>query len=213
VASCYSAAGNYSYTDNYFTSARVSGALTGLANGTDGVNGLYRYGAGGGFPSGGYQSSNYWVDVVFVPSTVSVSLTSITDSKGCAVTGSLGTLNLPVTNCTLLTRGPVTSQTLQAQTTEVAGVKEGMPSKLTLGQNHPNPFGSSTLVDFQLPKKQRVRLSLYDAGGRLVKVLLDETRDAGSYVIPVRRNNLTAGLYYYRLEAGGEALVKKMTIW
>jgi hypothetical protein len=213
VASCYSAAGNYNYTDNYFTSARVSGSLTGLANGTDGVNGLYRYGAGGGFPSSGYQSSNYWVDVVFVPSTVSVNLTSITDSKGCTVTGSLGTLNLPVINCSALTRGPVATQTVQSQTTEIAGAKDATPSKLTLGQNHPNPFGSTTLVDFQLPKRERVRLSLYDGNGRLVKVLLEETRDAGSYVIPVRRNNLSAGIYYYRLEAGGEALVKKMTIW
>ncbi len=40
------------------------GPLTALANGTDGANGVYLYG-GGGFPTNSYQSSNYWVDVVF----------------------------------------------------------------------------------------------------------------------------------------------------
>lgn len=212
VASCYSAAGNYTYTDNYFASARVSGALTGLADGTDGFNGLYRYGAGGGFPDNGYQASNYWVDVVFAPTSATVNLTSITDANGCAVTGSLRTLTLPVTNCQFLTRTGVNPEAVTVQTSEVAGKEDIKPSKLGLGQNHPNPFASSTLVDFQVPKKERIRLSLYDGNGRLVTVLLDETRDAGSYVIPVRRNNLSAGIYYYRLEGGGEAIVKKMTI-
>ena len=33
-------------------------------SGTDGANGVYRYGVGG-FPNSSYASSNYWVDVVF----------------------------------------------------------------------------------------------------------------------------------------------------
>jgi hypothetical protein len=63
VASYYAPAGRYSVDDNYFTSATTRGPLTALQNGTDGVNGVYRYGASG-FPATGYQSSNYWVDVV-----------------------------------------------------------------------------------------------------------------------------------------------------
>ena len=45
--------------------ATTRARCTALADGTDGVNGVYRYGTGGGFPTTGYQSSNYWVDVVF----------------------------------------------------------------------------------------------------------------------------------------------------
>jgi methionine-rich copper-binding protein CopC len=38
-----------------------------LASGTDGGNGVYRYGVSSGFPSSTYNASNYWVDVIFTP--------------------------------------------------------------------------------------------------------------------------------------------------
>jgi hypothetical protein len=63
VASYYAPSGHYSVSESYFSSATARGPLTALANGTDGVNGVYKYGATG-FPTSGYQSSNYWVDVV-----------------------------------------------------------------------------------------------------------------------------------------------------
>ena len=45
VASYYAPAGHYSVWENYFTSATTRGPLTALQNGTDGVNGVYKYGA------------------------------------------------------------------------------------------------------------------------------------------------------------------------
>jgi hypothetical protein len=66
VASYYAPNGRYAVNESYFaTAATTNGPLTALQNGTDGSNGVYRYGAGGGFPSSTYLSSNYWVDVVF----------------------------------------------------------------------------------------------------------------------------------------------------
>ena len=64
VASYFAPVGRYSVNENYFTSATTRGPLTALQNGTDGTNGVYRYGTSG-FPSSSYASSNYWVDVVF----------------------------------------------------------------------------------------------------------------------------------------------------
>src|SRR3954453_12227999 len=65
VASYFTPVGHYSVDENYFASAATTrGPLTALANGTDGANGVYRYGASG-FPSSSYRSSNYWVDTVF----------------------------------------------------------------------------------------------------------------------------------------------------
>ena len=65
VASYYAPVGRYAVNQGYFASAATTrGPLTALRNGTDGGNGVYRYGASG-FPSSTYQSSNYWVDVVF----------------------------------------------------------------------------------------------------------------------------------------------------
>ena len=57
----------YAVTSGYFASAAtVRGPLTALRDGTDGGNGLYRYGgAAGSFPNNSYNRENYWVDVVF----------------------------------------------------------------------------------------------------------------------------------------------------
>jgi len=65
IASYFSPSGAYSYTNPYFTTATVNGPLRGLANGEDGPNGVYTYTAAPAYPNSNYQTSNYWVDVVF----------------------------------------------------------------------------------------------------------------------------------------------------
>ena len=68
----------------------TNGPLYALQNGESGGNGVYRYGAGGGFPSSTFGSSNYWVDVVFT-SGPAPTLTSI------AVTPANPTIQIGVT--------------------------------------------------------------------------------------------------------------------
>ncbi len=67
VASYFAPNGHYAVNESYFTAATARGPLTALQSGTDGVNGVYRYGTSG-FPSTSYKASNYWVDVVFTTS-------------------------------------------------------------------------------------------------------------------------------------------------
>lgn len=66
VVSYHTNAGYYSADAGYFSSAVDSAPLHGLANGTS-ANGVYGYGATQ-FPTSSYDSTNYWVDVVFIPS-------------------------------------------------------------------------------------------------------------------------------------------------
>ncbi|MDP9866855.1 MULTISPECIES: DUF4082 domain-containing protein [Streptosporangium] len=68
VASYHSTSGFYSVTRPYFTTQYTNSPLTALANGAEGGNGVYKYGATNAFPTQTYQASNYWVDVVFTPS-------------------------------------------------------------------------------------------------------------------------------------------------
>ncbi len=66
VASYHTNAGHYSDDQNYFTSKGVDNPpLHALANEVSGVNGVYAYGSTSSFPINGWNSSNYWVDVVF----------------------------------------------------------------------------------------------------------------------------------------------------
>ena len=65
IASYHSTTGHYSQDFNAFTSAVDAPPLRVLADGEDGVNGVYSYSAVSTFPTQGFQASNYWVDVVF----------------------------------------------------------------------------------------------------------------------------------------------------
>ena len=66
IASYYAPNGHYAGDNGFFAAAGVDNApLHALRDGTDGGNGIYRYGTGGGFPTNTFQASNYWVDLVF----------------------------------------------------------------------------------------------------------------------------------------------------
>ena len=66
VASYHTNVGHYSDDYDYFAGKGVdTPPLHAPADGVSGFNGVYAYGSGSNFPSNGWGSSNYWVDVVF----------------------------------------------------------------------------------------------------------------------------------------------------
>jgi len=67
IISYFAPNGNYSYSSAYFGVAKANGSLTGLASGTDGSNGVFRYGSSSAFPTDSFNSTNYWIDPVFEP--------------------------------------------------------------------------------------------------------------------------------------------------
>jgi hypothetical protein len=67
IAAYHTSSGNYSATANYFTSNVVSGDLTAPVAG----NGVYAYGSSDLFPTNSFNATNYWVDVVYTPATLS----------------------------------------------------------------------------------------------------------------------------------------------
>ena len=96
VASYYAPVGRYSNNNAYFASAATTrGPLTALRNGTDGGNGVYRYGASG-FPNSTYQSTNYWVDVVFDTTAVDNTVPTVVAKSPAAGTDT-APANTPVT--------------------------------------------------------------------------------------------------------------------
>jgi hypothetical protein len=70
VASYFAPNGGYAFDGSYFTNDRVSGPLIAPASGNGGGNGLYNYGANGGFPANSYNAANYWVDVDFAEAII-----------------------------------------------------------------------------------------------------------------------------------------------
>jgi hypothetical protein len=79
-------------------------------------------------------------------------------------------------------------------------------------QMYPNPFNSSTHLEFTLPSTQRVSLRLYDVLGREVAVMMNEIRAAGTHEVRFDASGLPSGVYLCRLEAGGMAQTRKMVL-
>jgi Domain of unknown function (DUF4082)/Bacterial Ig-like domain/Bacterial Ig domain len=86
VASYHAPVGRYSQDVNYFANSGVSNPpLYALRDGESGSNGVYTYSSTPAFPDSTYESSNYWVDVVFTPDTATdttlPTVTAITPSN------------------------------------------------------------------------------------------------------------------------------------
>jgi subtilisin family serine protease len=88
------------------------------------------------------------------------------------------------------------------------------PFELQLLQNYPNPFNARSIIPYQLERATEIRLELFDIMGRRVAVLDRGQREAGTYEIPLDTNQLglASGIYIYRLQAGNEVLVKKLSL-
>jgi hypothetical protein len=77
-----------------------------------------------------------------------------------------------------------------------------------VGQNRPNPFNPSTVIDFTLPVAMPVVLRIYDPAGRLVRTLVEGTLGAGNHVTvwdgrEASGGEAASGVYYYRIEGEG----------
>tara|TARA_R100000781_G_scaffold28031_6_gene20773 strand:- start:654 stop:4685 length:4032 start_codon:yes stop_codon:yes gene_type:complete len=87
-----------------------------------------------------------------------------------------------------------------------------IPNGFALSQNYPNPFNPSTLIRYDIPVSSKVEISVYDALGRRVSVLLDAYKSPGSYDLRFDASGLNSGIYFYRIEAGGFVKTRKMTL-
>ncbi|MFA6467410.1 MAG: T9SS type A sorting domain-containing protein [Bacteroidota bacterium] len=86
------------------------------------------------------------------------------------------------------------------------------PQSVTLHQNYPNPFNPSTTILFELKEKAFVSLSVFNALGQEVSLLVNRELPAGSMSIPFNASSLATGIYLYRLQVNGNTISKKMML-
>lgn len=101
---------------------------------------------------------------------------------------------------------------------DVSGLAgDDFPARTALLGAVPNPFNPTTNLSFVLATPGHVRLKVYDAAGRLVATLVDDSREAGRHeVIWDGRGSSgrmsAAGVYLYRLEAGRFSETRRMVL-
>jgi len=93
------------------------------------------------------------------------------------------------------------------------------PNKFILSQNSPNPFNSTTTIEFAIPvgKSEHVRLNIYDLRGALVRTLVNEISSPGVHSAlwdgtDETGNKVSSGIYIYRLQAGKFTKSNKMLL-
>lgn len=87
-----------------------------------------------------------------------------------------------------------------------------VPQKFEMSQNYPNPFNPSTKINFSMPLKGQVQLTVFDMSGKVVATLVNTYLAAGSYEFEFNASNLSSGVYFYKLVTNDFVQTKKMTL-
>ncbi|MCC7143784.1 MAG: T9SS type A sorting domain-containing protein [Candidatus Eisenbacteria bacterium] len=102
--------------------------------------------------------------------------------------------------------------------TQSVGIEDGDPlytRTVVLEPNSPNPFGPTTRLSYETRSEGPVRLTIYDAGGRAVRSLLNDRQAAGAYSVrwdgrDDAGRSLSPGVYFARIEVQGAVAERKM---
>jgi hypothetical protein len=114
-------------------------------------------------------------------------------------------------NDALLIKATVDGQ-LPSTPVEERGDGSSLPDPFRLAQNYPNPFNAATAIEYSLPGRARVSLKLFDILGRKVADLVDEEVPAGRHVIALDAEDLSSGVYVYRLQVDGFSQTRKLVV-
>jgi len=92
-----------------------------------------------------------------------------------------------------------------------------VPEQFALHQNYPNPFNPITTIQYDLPEAGNLKLAIYDILGREVIELANGYQEAGYKSIQWNGRNksgqlVSAGMYFYAIEAGKHSAIRKMVL-
>jgi len=82
---------------------------------------------------------------------------------------------------------------------------------------YPNPFNPVTAVTYFVPNLGLVDLRIYDVEGRLIRTLVRDVRDFGEHTatwdgLDGRGVAVSSGIFFVRLEAGGQVATRKIAV-
>ena len=74
-----------------------------------------------------------------------------------------------------------------------------------LENNYPNPFNTTTIINYELPMTSHVDLIIYNSVGQIVKILISEKQNAGNHTVVWDAAGYSSGVYFYRIKVADPA--------
>jgi len=84
------------------------------------------------------------------------------------------------------------------------------PDEYLLSSNYPNPFNGSTVIEYTLDKTSNVKIDIYNTTGKIVTTLLQNNSKAGLNKAIWKPENISSGLYFYKILVNGQNNTGKM---
>ncbi len=117
-----------------------------------------------------------------------------------------------------LNNGPLGDPVWFGLTVGIEDISDGeIPAGYALRDNYPNPFNPETNIEYAIPQRTLVRISVFNLLGQKIATLVNREQTAGTY--KVTWNGLTdagypagSGIYFYRLETARFAKTKRMLL-
>lgn len=93
-----------------------------------------------------------------------------------------------------------------------SGGKQVQPQAYTLFDNYPNPFNPSTTIRYALPEVSPVKITIYNALGQKVEMLVNQRQASGMHSVKFDAEHLGSGVYFYQLSTPKTQMIKKMLL-
>jgi len=87
-----------------------------------------------------------------------------------------------------------------------------LPESVKLNPNYPNPFNPTTRISYEVTKKSKVTLTVWNMIGQKVATLVDGVVDPGEHEETWNASNMPSGIYIARFQVGGKVFTRKMTL-
>jgi hypothetical protein len=172
-----------------------------------------------------YSGDNSYIDHIEAIAPAQLMFMNSSPQYGTAVSYDAGTYKTVGFSCEFggIQDGDKTKDDLMIQILEFfniqgvwTDVKENQPVSVKAG-SYPNPFRDETVIRFETEKQSMVSLSVYNINGQLVSRLLDGEVASGIHEVvwdgtSSAGNRVSEGMYFYRLQVGGELLTGKLML-
>jgi hypothetical protein len=101
---------------------------------------------------------------------------------------------------------------VRADMRNFTGINPETVTNFNIGQNVPNPFESTSIINYTLEEAANVSVEFVDAAGKVVKQINQGAQTSGAYSINLNSNDFAEGVYFYTFTVGEKQITKRMVV-